>query len=352
MRLTVAIPTFNGERFIAETITSVTSQIGIFDDVEVLVLDNASVDRTAEIVRSLQPNCKNLRLEQNKSTVQVNHNIRLAVEHAVGEYVWILADDDVLVSGGLQRVLAQIDVERPSLVIVGFENVDQDLSPLASLSEADQDLAELDRVQQRPSNYGKRSTSTQVFYKAEDALENIGFQVFGLISSIITRRDAFLDANIKLGEPVIGGFDFLCLVPMVMATGTTVFIRESTVKFRHYEKRWLSDDNYSQAMWIYFIVIPHVLRRLKNQFGYQKVTINKIHFLHLANFTLQLSIARAKGWRASDRFVKDLLSANSWNWLILVQLPFLWLPTNLLKAISRVYSGAIANRLRSILKTN
>jgi glycosyltransferase involved in cell wall biosynthesis len=48
--VTLALPVFNGERHLATTLDSLLAQD--FDDFELLISDNGSTDRTAEIVRS------------------------------------------------------------------------------------------------------------------------------------------------------------------------------------------------------------------------------------------------------------------------------------------------------------
>jgi glycosyltransferase involved in cell wall biosynthesis len=50
LRVTVCIPTWNGERFIGETVQGVLTQG--FADLEVITTDDQSTDSTVEIVRS------------------------------------------------------------------------------------------------------------------------------------------------------------------------------------------------------------------------------------------------------------------------------------------------------------
>ena len=49
-RVTVGVPVFNGESFIAEALDSLLSQT--FSDFEIVISDNASTDRTEEICRA------------------------------------------------------------------------------------------------------------------------------------------------------------------------------------------------------------------------------------------------------------------------------------------------------------
>src|SRR5258708_12276025 len=54
-RVTVLIDTYNHERFIERAILSVLNQDMPMDDVEILVVDDGSTDRTPEIVLQFEP---------------------------------------------------------------------------------------------------------------------------------------------------------------------------------------------------------------------------------------------------------------------------------------------------------
>jgi glycosyltransferase involved in cell wall biosynthesis len=48
-RLTLGLPTYNGEEFLAESLDALLAQT--FTDFELIISDNGSTDRTAEIAR-------------------------------------------------------------------------------------------------------------------------------------------------------------------------------------------------------------------------------------------------------------------------------------------------------------
>ncbi|MFN2175555.1 MAG: glycosyltransferase family 2 protein, partial [Anaerolineales bacterium] len=49
--VSIVIPVLNGEEVIADLLRALTSQRGLSNDPEIIVVDNGSVDRTREIVR-------------------------------------------------------------------------------------------------------------------------------------------------------------------------------------------------------------------------------------------------------------------------------------------------------------
>ncbi len=90
---TVAIPTFNGEAWLAEAIESVLGQSLV--DIELLVLDNASTDGTAELVARYAGD-KRLVYRRNERNIGFAANVHNAVRLARGEALVILGSDDRL----------------------------------------------------------------------------------------------------------------------------------------------------------------------------------------------------------------------------------------------------------------
>ncbi|MCS6926809.1 MAG: glycosyltransferase, partial [Candidatus Binatia bacterium] len=66
-RVSVCLPTYNGERFVAEAIASILAQN--FTDFELLVVDDGSTDATREIVRAFPD--PRLRLYQNEQRLGI-----------------------------------------------------------------------------------------------------------------------------------------------------------------------------------------------------------------------------------------------------------------------------------------
>jgi glycosyltransferase involved in cell wall biosynthesis len=97
-KVTVAIPTYNRERYLGQAIQSVLDQT--YTDLELLIVDNASSDNTEKLVKSLSDT--RLRYVRNDFNMGIIANWNRAVELSQGEYLLILGDDDKL----LPRFLA------------------------------------------------------------------------------------------------------------------------------------------------------------------------------------------------------------------------------------------------------
>ncbi len=112
-RLSVCLPTYNGEAYVAEAVRSVLEQIST--DFELVVVDDGSSDRTLEILQTFSD--PRLRIYQNPHQRGIPGNWNVAVGLARGEYVCVFHQDDVMLAGNLARKLALFDAD-PSLSLV------------------------------------------------------------------------------------------------------------------------------------------------------------------------------------------------------------------------------------------
>lgn len=100
--VSVIIPAYNAEGFIAETLRSVTGQT--YPNVEAFVVDDGSSDRTVEIARSFA-GTKLKVFEQKNSGACVARNLGLSM--STGKYIQFLDADDVL---SADKIACQVEV--------------------------------------------------------------------------------------------------------------------------------------------------------------------------------------------------------------------------------------------------
>lgn len=109
--VSVIIPSYNCERFIAQTLASVLVQK--VDELEVLVVDDGSTDRTPEIVRSHDSRVRLIPQRNAGVSRARNHGI----EQARGEFICLLDHDDYWFPHKLQRQL-QVMAQQPQAGVV------------------------------------------------------------------------------------------------------------------------------------------------------------------------------------------------------------------------------------------
>ncbi len=96
--LSIIVPTYNSERFIAATLDMLISQ-GL-EDCEVIIIDDGSVDETRTIIKNYKNQYNNIKvIEQEHSGVSVGRN--KGIELASGQFIFFLDSDDTLENGTL-----------------------------------------------------------------------------------------------------------------------------------------------------------------------------------------------------------------------------------------------------------
>lgn len=113
-RVTVGVPVYNGERHLAETLDAILAQD--FQDFELIVSDNASTDRTAEIVTAYQRRDDRIRYVRSETNLGAAANYNRPVELARGEYFKWAADDDLIAPTYLSACVAVLDAD-PGVVL-------------------------------------------------------------------------------------------------------------------------------------------------------------------------------------------------------------------------------------------
>ena len=98
-KVTVAMASYNHERFVGEAIESVLAQDGC--DFDFIIVDDGSKDRTAEVIKEYKdPRIHFLPVEKNQGACVA---LRRAIEGGKGEYVAILNSDDGFLPGKLKK---------------------------------------------------------------------------------------------------------------------------------------------------------------------------------------------------------------------------------------------------------
>jgi len=113
--VSVIIPAYNAEIFIAKTLESVLSQT--YQNIEVLVVDDGSWDQTAEIVKSFaQKDSRLSLLQQSNAGVAAARN--LAIEKSRGEYIAPIDADDIWYPQNLEKQVECFIKSEPSVGVV------------------------------------------------------------------------------------------------------------------------------------------------------------------------------------------------------------------------------------------
>jgi glycosyltransferase involved in cell wall biosynthesis len=111
--VSVCVPAYQAEAFLAHAIESVLAQT--LTDWELVVVDNASTDRTGEIASSYRD--PRIAVHTNPTTVSLQDNWNRAVALASGRYVKVVPADDLLQPECLERQVKELE-SNPGLALV------------------------------------------------------------------------------------------------------------------------------------------------------------------------------------------------------------------------------------------
>ena len=112
--VSVGVPVFNGEAFLEDAIRSTLAQT--LDELELILCDNASQDRTPEICRDYAARDARVRYFRNPRNLGAAANYNLAFSHARGRYFKWLAHDDRMRPSFLAKTFRLLE-ERPDAVL-------------------------------------------------------------------------------------------------------------------------------------------------------------------------------------------------------------------------------------------
>ncbi|WP_135211580.1 glycosyltransferase [Vitreimonas flagellata] len=140
-RLSLCITTYNRASWLSAALANLSRLWpNAHDEVEIVVCDNASTDNTAEIVAPYLGR-EDFTYVRNPVNVGMLGNLRETALAANGEYVWILGDDDLLVPGAIEKVLAAIDAN-PGVALCYLNYAYTRTEDARSVSDFDQFIRE------------------------------------------------------------------------------------------------------------------------------------------------------------------------------------------------------------------
>ena len=122
--VSIGMPVYNGERFIRQALNSLLAQD--YENLELIISDNASTDRTAEICQEYAARDPRIRYWHNSENRGAISNFAKVLDMSEGEYfMWAACDD--LWEPTYIKTLLQCLTTTPSAVLAfsAFDNVDE-----------------------------------------------------------------------------------------------------------------------------------------------------------------------------------------------------------------------------------
>lgn len=187
-RLSICIPTYNFVNYLGETLDTLLTQARA-NEVEILILDGASTDKTPELVKKYQryfPNIKYVRLPERGG---IDRDMARAVTHASGEYSWLFSGDDLMLPGALEMTLEHIETGLDLYLTRHLEWVDdrREWDEWPTLNVSGEPFFQLSNDLER-REYFTRAANTEAF--------------FGFIGGLIVKKSKW--ESVSINEEFIG----------------------------------------------------------------------------------------------------------------------------------------------------
>lgn len=113
--VSVVMPTYNRADLLPRTIESILSQD--FDDFELLIVDDGSVDNTAEVIKQIQDQDPQLRYVQLPENRGIGFGRDAGLQHVSGKYIALADSDDLWLPGKL-RLQVEVMEKHPEIDIL------------------------------------------------------------------------------------------------------------------------------------------------------------------------------------------------------------------------------------------
>ena len=124
-RISLALPVYNGERFIASAIRSILSQD--YRDFELIITDNASNDKTPEICREFAALDSRIRYFRNDRNLGAGPNYNLGFHLSTAEYFKWCSSDDLLTPNFIGACLHVLETNPQVALAYGTtQSIDQE----------------------------------------------------------------------------------------------------------------------------------------------------------------------------------------------------------------------------------
>ncbi len=132
--LTIIVPTYNRADELALLLRSLRSEVrGLESEVTVLVSNNASNDRTSEVIEAMQADWPELVVQHQSTNVGADENFCSCVDRVTSSYFWMIGDDDLPKRGVLAQIVRLLRERNPWILYMQSEW----LAPVTGLDQGE-----------------------------------------------------------------------------------------------------------------------------------------------------------------------------------------------------------------------
>lgn len=137
IQLSICIATFNRSEMLQKTLSTLVRQISLIEagNVEIIVGDNCSSDGTEQIGRWYSNEYPYINYLRHDTNIGAERNYFTIIQHAVGDFIWLLSDDDYFLDSAINKILQVISQQQEiSFIFVNYRLWSDSLQALSGPS--------------------------------------------------------------------------------------------------------------------------------------------------------------------------------------------------------------------------
>lgn len=290
-KLSIIIPSYNLEDYIAETLKSIASQTKQFD-YEILLIDNQSTDNTLKIVSEIASTNHRIHIFHNKFKKGASSTRNIGIQHCTGNWVTFLDGDDTWGPEMFTELENAIEkYPEAKLISCNFNFLDHN----TKTTKSDIDI----HYQTHFSAALKNNTPIQL-----DNLAEIFFRDGALTrtGALFIERSCLIKAGL-FDESLAVCEDTLMWLRLAMITNSMVFIPKPLLNYR-IRAGSLTNQGQTISEWNY--IFYKKISRMSEFERYQPHILNRLH---------QNAAKRAYFFRERKMHKAAIISSLQWTYL-------------------------------------
>lgn len=123
-KVSIVLPTYNGEQYIAQSIDSILEQT--FQDWELIVVDDCSTDNTATIIKGYTDRDTRIRVIRNVENQKLPKSLNIGFADAKGEYLTWTSDDNMYLPQAIEVMYNYLERERSLYMVCAAMDIVDD----------------------------------------------------------------------------------------------------------------------------------------------------------------------------------------------------------------------------------
>jgi len=316
--LSICIPTFNRYEFLKRTIDYLNKNLGLEHNIEIVISDNASSDKTENYCLELANKFDFIKYSRNLENVGLDLNALNAIKIANSDYCWLLSDDDIPLDGTIERIIKAIKENNPNLIYLNYVGV------------VESNLSNIDIEGNKKDDEIYINNSEKMLVK----------HLISHFSAIIINKNIFLKYEALLLEYQNMGFErgyILCLVDnmILCESGISIFLGEVSLLTRNPQS--LIGNNYN-PLTIIIDVASHynfLYRRSLISKQTKSIVVNR-YLRGFYNIIIPMRLNYNEYYK-NELVIKIHKTCYSYRFYYIYNLPFMLMPNILLKYTYQLY---------------